>query len=163
MAIRKVKVVTLLIVAVLVGLSISIIYAASSIPVTQQKEAFTKKMDAKRQEIYNNLGLTNEQRKLLEENKNKHREQTKALFAQLHQKMASLRQELENSELNMQEIYQTNNELKQLQAQMLDNRLERILEVRKILTLGQFKKFEDKMNERMEHFKNKREGNKKEF
>jgi len=163
MAMRKVKVVTLLIVAVLVGLSTSIIYAASPIPRAQQKEAFMKKMDAKRQEIYNNLGLTNEQRKLLEENKNKHREQTKALFAQLRQKMNSLRQELEKSELNIQEIYQTNNELKQLQAQMLDNRLERILEVRKILTPEQFKKFEDKMNERTEHFKNKRGRNMEEF
>jgi len=160
---RKVKVVTLLIVAVLVGLSTSIIYAASPIPLAQQKEAIMKKMDAKRQEIYNDLGLTDEQRKLLEENENKHREQTKALFTQLRQKMNSLRQELEKSELNMQAIYQTNNELKQLQAQMLDNRLERILEVRKILTPEQFKKFEDKMNERMGHFKNKRERNKEEF
>ena len=69
--------------------------------------------------------------------------------------MASLRQELEKSQLNMQLVYQINNELKLLEAQILDNRLERILEVRKILTPEQFKKFEDKMNERMEHFKNK--------
>ncbi|MGA2775813.1 MAG: periplasmic heavy metal sensor [Candidatus Omnitrophota bacterium] len=160
---RKVKVVTLLIVAVLVGLSASIIYAASPTPTTQQKETFMKKIDAKRQEIYNDLGLTNEQRKLLEENKNKYREQTKALFAQMRQKMTLLRQKLEKSELNIQEIQQTNNELKQLQAQMLDNRLERILEVRKILTPEQFRKFEDKMNERMEYFKNKHERNKEEF
>ncbi len=160
---RKVKVVTILIVAILVGLSTSIIYASSSIPAAQQKEAFMKKMDAKKQEIYNDLGLTNEQRKLLEENKNKHKEQTKALFTQMRQKMTSLRQELEKSELNMQEIYQTNNELKQLQVQMLDNRLERILEVRKILTPEQFKKFEDKTNEHIGHFKNKRERNKEEF
>ena len=157
---RKVKVVTLLIVAVLVSLSAYIIYITLSIPVVQQKEAFIKKMDAKRQEIYNDLGLTDGQRKLLEENKNKHREQTKALFTQLRQKMTLLRQELEKNELNMQEIHQTNNELKQLHAQMLDNRLERVLEVRKILTPGQFKKFEDKMNEHMGHFKNKRERNK---
>ena len=160
---RKVKVVTILIVAILVGLSTSIVYAASPIPVTQQKEAAIKKMDTKRQKIYDDLGLTVEQRKLLEENKNKHKEQTEALFAQLRQKMTLLRQELEKSELNIQEVYQTNNELKQLQAQMLDNRLERILEVRKILTPEQFKKFEIKMNERMEYFKNKRERNKEEF
>jgi len=157
---RKIKVVTLLIVAVLVGLSTSLIYAASPTPAAQQKEAVMKKFDAKRQEIYNNLGLTDEQKKLLEENKNKHREQTRALFTQLRQKMTLLRQELEKSELNMREIYQANNELKQLQAQMLDNRLERILEVRKILTPEQFNKFEDKMNERREHFQNKRERNK---
>ena len=145
MSTRKVKIVTILIVAVLVSLSVYIIYITSPIPAVQQKEAFMKKMDAKRQETYNDLGLTDGQRKLLEENKNKHREQTKALFTQLHQKMTLLRQELEKNELNMQEIHQTNNELKQLHAQMLDNRLELILEVRKILTPAQFKKFEDKM------------------
>ena len=160
---RKVKVVTFFMVGALIGLSVSVIYAAPAIPATQQKEAFVKKMDTKRQKIYNDLGLTEEQRRLLEENKNRHREQTKALFTQLCQKMNALRQELEKSELNMQEIYQVNNELKQLQTQMLDNRLERILEVRKILTPEQFRKFEDKMNERMEHFKNKRERNKEEF
>ena len=160
---RKVKFVTLLIVPVLVGLSASIIYAASPNPAAKQEEAFIKKIDAKRQEIFNDLGLTDGQRKLLEENKNKHREETKVLFTQLRQKMTLLRQELEKSELNMQAIYQINNEVKQLQAQMLDNRLERILKVRKILTPEQFKKFEDKMNERMEHFKNKHERNKEEF
>ena len=152
---RKVKFVTLLIVPVLVGLSASIIYAASPNPAAKQEEAFIKKIDAKRQEIFNDLGLTDGQRKLLEENKNKHREETKVLFTQLRQKMTLLRQELEKSELNMQAIYYINNEVKQLQVQMLDNRLERILKVRKILTPEQFKKFEDKMNERMEHFKNK--------
>ena len=100
---------------------------------------------------------------MLEENKNKHREETKVLFTQLRQKMTLLRQELEKSELNMQAIYYINNEVKQLQVQMLDNRLERILKVRKILTPEQFKKFEDKMNERMEHFKNKHERNKEEL
>ena len=154
---RKVKCVTLLIVAVLAGLPASVVHAASPVPAVQQKEEFTKKTDARRQEIYDDLGLTGEQRKLLEENKNKHREQTKALFTQMREKMTFLRQELEKKELDMQTVYQTNNELKRLQAQMLDNRLERILEVRKILTPAQFKKFGDKMNERIGHFKDKRE------
>ena len=163
MVMRRAKVVAILIVAVLVVLSASVIYAALPIPEVQQKEAVIKKIDAKRQEVYSNLGLTSEQKKLLEENKNKHREQTKALFTQMRQKIASLRQELEKNELNMQVIYQTNNELKKLQAQMLDSRLERILEVRKILTPEQFKKFENKMNERMEYLKNKHERNKEKF
>lgn len=157
---KKVKIVTVLVVAVAAGLSTSVIYAASSIPADKQKDAFVKKMDAKQQEIYKELGLSDEQKKLLEENRNKHREQTKALFTEMRQKMASLRQELEKSELNMQAIYQTNNDLKQLSAQMLDNRLERILEIRKILTPEQFKKIEDKMSERMGHFKDKRQTSK---
>ena len=156
---RKAKVTVFLVIAVL-GLSASITYAASLTPATRQKEESIKRMDAKRLQLYKDLGLSDEQRKLLEENKNKHREQTKALFVQLRQKTILLHQELEKSELNIQAIYQTNNELKQLEAQMLDNRLERILEVRKILTPEQFKKFTDKMNESGEYFKNKRQGNK---
>ena len=155
---RKVKVVPILIITVLAGLSAYIIYTSALIPIARQKEGSMKKIDAERHRIYNDLALTTEQRRFLEENKNKHRDQTKALFTQLRQKMVLLRQELEKSELNMQEIEQTNNELKQLQTQMLDNRLERILEVRKILTSEQFKKFEDRINDRLGHFKNRREG-----
>jgi Spy/CpxP family protein refolding chaperone len=117
-----------------------------------------KKTDNKWQEMYKDLGITDEQKKLLEANQTKHREQTKALYAQMRQKGTLLQQELEKKELNMQVITQTNNEIKQIQAQMLDDRLESILEVRKILTPEQFKKFEDKINERMEHFKNQSRG-----
>jgi len=154
---KKTKAVIFLIVAVLIGLSAYAIYTVLPISTAQKKESFMRKIDAKQQEIYNHLRLTDEQKKLLEKNKNKYREQTKTLFTRMRQKMDSLRQELEKSELNMQVIGQINNELKQLQSQMLDNRLEHILEVRKILTPGQFKEFEDKMNERLEHFKSERE------
>ena len=162
MDMRKFKIVMFLIIAVS-GLSICASYADSSVPLPQQKEAVREKADVLQRELYQDLGLTNEQKKLLEENKNKHREQARAIFTQIHQKMDTLRQELEKNELNMQVIYQTNNELKQLETRMLDDRLEHILEVRKILTPEQFKKFGDKMNERREYFKNKRERNREEF
>lgn len=149
---RKVKFVTFLIPAVLIGLSAYMIYTTSLTPTAWRSDTFRKRIDAKRQEIYSNLGLTDQQKKLLEENKNRYRGQSRALYAQMRQKMNSLRQELEKSEFDIQKIYQINNELKQLQAQMVDNRLESILEVRKILPPGQFKKFEDKMNERMGRF-----------
>ena len=162
MSMRKVKIVLFSIIAVS-GISICVSYADSSVPLPQQKEAVVEKADVSQRKLYQDLGLTSEQRKLLEENKNKHREQARVIFAQIRQKMDSLRQELEKSELNMQVIYQTNNELKQLETRMLDDRLEHILKVRKILTPEQFKKFGDKMKEHREHFKNKRERNKEEF
>ncbi len=151
---RKLNLLAILTIAAL-SVSVPAGYAASPTPANGQKSSFLQKMDTKRKQLYDELGLNNEQRKLLEANKDKHREQTKALFSQIHQNMDLLRQELEKNELDMQAIYKTNNELKELQAQMFDNRLERILEVRKILTPEQFKKFEEKMNKRMSHFKNR--------
>ncbi len=154
MTVRKGKINALLIITIMI-LLVSIIYVVSSVPKFQQGKSFMKKMDAKRQQLYNDLGLTNEQRKLLEENKSKHREQAKALFNQIHENTVLIGQELQKDELNMGKIYQINNELKKLQAQMLDDRLEGMLEVRKILKPEQFKKFEAKMDGRMGHFKNK--------
>ena len=158
MGMRTIKLATVLIIAV-AGISIRSGYADTPLSGPQPKDAVAKKSGTKQQELYNDLGLTDQQRKLLDENRNRHREQAKALFTQMRQKMALLRQELEKNELNMQAVYQANNELKQLQAQMLDGRLERVLEVRKILTPEQFKKIEYKMNGRMERFKNRRERN----
>ena len=62
-----------------------------------------------------------------------------------------IRQELQKDQLNMDSINQINSELKNLQAQILDRRLEGILEVRKVLTPEQFKKFTDRTEERKVH------------
>lgn len=131
------------------------LYAAGPANLSAREETFDQKMDVKLQNLYDELGLTKEQRKQLDENKTSHRFETKQLILQFRQKMDLLRLELEKSELNMQIIYQTNNELKQLQNKMLDIRLQRILEIRKILTPEQFKKFQDSMNERRERHWNK--------
>lgn len=121
--------------------------AALSVPVSY----------ASMQQSSNGLNLTNEQKKLLEENRNKQRGQKKLLFEQMGEKTALIRQELQKDELNMDKIHQINTELKNLQAQILDERLEGILEVRKILTPEQFKKFIAKTQARPGHFKNKLE------
>ena len=59
--------------------------------------------------------------------------------------------------LNIGKITQINNELKILSAQMLDRKLEGILEVRKILTPEQFKKFMTKTEGWHERFGRKRD------
>jgi Spy/CpxP family protein refolding chaperone len=111
----------------------------------------------RQQRLYKDLGLTKEQKQSLEENKNKNKEQMKALFQNMREKTALVRQELQKEQLDMVKITQLNNELKQLQAQMLDYKLQSILEVRKILTPEQFRKFSAKMEKRAGHFKDKRE------
>ena len=103
------------------------------------------------------LNLSDTQKKLLEENKKVRREEMKSLFSQMKEKKEAIRNELQKAELNIGKITQINNELKILSAQMLDHKLEGILEVRKILTPEQFKKFMAKMGQRQEHFKEKRD------
>lgn len=125
---------------------------------SDKEKVWVQKKEAKRQELYKELNVSEEQRKALEENKNKHREQMKALFNEMKEKKTLIRQELQKDTLDMAKINQVNGDLKKLQAQMLDYRLQHVLEVRKILTPEQFKKFMAKMEEKMGHFKNKHKG-----
>ncbi len=149
---RKVRIAALLAIGALC-LSAPALYAATNDTAPAQEKGFTKKMEAKRQQLYKELNLSDEQKKLLEENRNKHKEQMKALFSQMKEERLLIRDELKKDTLDTGKIYQINNELKKMQGQLLDYRLESILEVRKILTPEQFKKFAAKIEERAEHFK----------
>ncbi len=142
------KKINMLLVVCVLALCSPAIYAYPNDTGHARGKEFKEKVEAKRQELYKDLNLTDQQKRALEENKNKRREQTKALFNEMKEKRQLLSQELQKDELNMEKINQANNELKNLQAQMLDNRLASILEVRKILTPEQFKKFIGKMEER---------------
>lgn len=138
------------------GLLSGVVYASASDNDSKEKKAFAEKRDGKRQQFYKDLNLTQEQKKALEENKNKNREQMKTLFAGMKEKKALIREELQKDELNMEKINQVQNELKALQTQMIDHRLEGILEVRKILTPEQFKKFLTKMEDQKGRDKHKK-------
>ncbi len=149
------KIIMILVIAAL-ALSSAVIYAADTANM-QQDKAVSKKWEAKRQELYKELDLTVDQQKALEENKKKHMGETKTLFGQMKETRSKIRQELQKDTLDMTKLTQLNNELKNLQVQMLDRKLEGILEVRKILTPEQFKKFTEKMEARKGHFKGKHE------
>lgn len=154
---KKIGVIAVSLIAIL-ALASSAACAQSSGASGEQKKAFMEKKEAKRQELYKELNLSEEQKKLLEENRNKHKERMKTLFAGMKEKMTFMRQELQKDTLDTAKINQTNNELKKLQTDMLDYRLDRILEVRKILTPEQFKKFMSKIEEPAGRFKNKHKG-----
>jgi len=138
-----------------VGLLAFFVYMPLTAPDPRNEKAFNRRMEAEQQQLYRELGLTEGQKKMLQENRNKHREKARALFAQARDKMDLIRQELQEDELDMERIYRINNELKNLQAQMFDDRLEDILEVRKILTPEQFEEFDAKMKKRIGHPRDK--------
>lgn len=154
MFIHKFKLIIFLSISAL-ALITPLVYASSNLPERkpQRGNEFKEEMEARRNQFYEGLGLTDGQKKVLEENRKKYREKEEALFREMREKMELIRSELQNDTLNMEIIYQINNEIKKTQAQMLDDRLEGILEVRKVLTPKQFKMFNAKMEERYRHFR----------
>ena len=129
------------------------VFASAMIP--SQKDTAVKEDGAARQKLYADLKLTKEQEALLAQNRSKRKEETSALFTQMRENMATMRQALEADTLDMQKIQQVNGKLKEIQAKVIDSRLEGILEVRKILTSEQFKKFLTRRDERANRFRNK--------
>jgi Spy/CpxP family protein refolding chaperone len=112
--------------------------------------------------IIKDLNLTPEQQQLLDKNRTQNREKERRLRDEIFEKKNLLREELSQPEFNMNEIKQIHNEIKALLAQVEDNRLDGILEVRNILTAEKFREFHQKMGkhmaERYRHHKMPRPG-----
>ena len=106
-----------------------------------------EKWEEKVKEMNKQLGVTQEQEQKLKEHREKNQAQMKALKDKLKEKREAIRQELEKTDFNEAQVKAIQNEIKTLQNQKEDIRLEGILEVRKILSQEQFKKFSEKMKE----------------
>ncbi len=104
-------------------------------------EEMREKMKARMLAVFKQLDLTPEQEEQLKAHRKNHREQGREFRESLRAKKEAIRNELQKEELNMEKIYKIHNELKGLLSNKADHRLEGILEVRKILTAEQFRKF----------------------
>jgi Spy/CpxP family protein refolding chaperone len=100
------------------------------------------------------LNLSPEQENKLKENREAHRAQMESLYSQIKTKREEIRTELGKAEFDENKIRQIHAELKDLRSQAEDMRLNAIIEVRKILTVEQFNKF----NELRKQFKKERWG-----
>jgi len=107
------------------------------------KEEHRKEWQEKKAKMYEKLGLTDEQKQALKVHKENHRSETKALRKQIKEKRKAFRQALEDPTTDESAIMAANNEVKALTNSLADDRLNGILEVRKILTPEQFKKFNE--------------------
>lgn len=114
-----------------------------------------ERMQAKCGELYKELGLSGEQKKMLDENKAKNKDAMKETFSQMKEKRELMKEELQKEEINTAKVTEINNELKALQSKMQDAKLSSILEVRQILTPEQFKKFSEKVDKRKGDFRKK--------
>jgi protein CpxP len=120
-----------------------------------------------KERVFQELNLAPEQKKQLEVNRSAQRQETEKLFNAIKQKQEQLRQALNNSETTQSSIAPLANEIKSLQAELLDNRIRGILAVKAILTPEQFAKFQEMAKNRQEkkgeRFRNKRQEGKGDF
>jgi len=106
-----------------------------------RSDEMREKMKVKMLEVFKQLDLSPEQETQLKTHRKNHRGQAGEFRESLKAKKEAIKNELQKEELNMENIYKIHNELKGLLSTKADHRLEGILEVRKILTAEQFRKF----------------------
>jgi len=96
--------------------------------------------------IFSQLNLTDEQKKQLEDNKKQHRTKMEAARKQLKLEKQAIQHELMKPQLDLGKINEIHAQIKSLQNQMEDIKLNSILEVRSILTSDQFTQFVNLMH-----------------
>ncbi len=116
-----------------------------------------EKMEKNTETIYNQLNLSESQKKQLDENKLHSREKRKTLYEKMRSYKQALNQEIMKPQLDMAKIDEIQRSIKTLQAQMVDDRLESILAVRKILTAEQFTQFITQVEKSRQEFRGKEE------
>ena len=102
---------------------------------------WAKHGDHDKGDFFQKLNLTEDQKKQLEGIWQKQMEAKKATFEQIEVNGVALNKELTQPTLDMNKINELQGQLKTLQAQMVDNRLNSMLEIKKILTPEQFGKY----------------------
>jgi Spy/CpxP family protein refolding chaperone len=111
--------------------------------------------------VVEDLGLTEEQQEQMKE----HRDQNHQKMRETHEKMRQARQalktELEKEKSNNKAINEISTSLKTMQADMVDNRIKSILELKEVLTYEQFKQFGEKTRKLHEKGKEFRQKNKR--
>jgi Spy/CpxP family protein refolding chaperone len=118
----------------------------------EDKGGSDKKWEEKREErgkkMAKELGLSADQEQQLKDSRKAHREKGEEFRKEMQGKREAMKAELEKPSLDMSRINSLQAEIKDLQGKMDDNRLDGILQVRKILTADQFKKFDEMIAKR---------------
>jgi len=119
------------------------------------------KKEGKMDKIMQELGLTDEQKEKLKEMKDAQRESGKEIRAQQREKREEMRKELEKTEPDLTKINKLIDEMAELDKQKTKNRVQGILDMKKVLTPEQYKalneKFHEKMKEKKKFWQRKRQ------
>jgi len=91
--------------------------------------------------ILNKLGLSEEQKKQLDDNRAKDKKEMRELFEKMLLYRDMLTTELVKPKLDMYKIYRIQSDIRATQNRITDKRLNAVIGVRKIMTWDQFKKY----------------------
>lgn len=106
--------------------------------------------------IFKELDLTSEQQAKLTENRQAQYEKTKELFKAIKEREEKLREVFNDPKATRITVESVVKEIKSLQAELIDNRVNGILAVRTILTPEQFAKFNQMIKKRKGEMKEHR-------
>ena len=110
-----------------------------------EKGEYKERMKEKREKFAEELGLTDEQKEEMKELKETSREKKKELRQGLKEKRGELRNELNVYDSNTRKVRSLVSEVKDLQGELIDLRVQSIMDTKEILTEEQFGKFTAKM------------------
>lgn len=105
--------------------------------------------------MFRELNLTSEQQQKLEDNRKAQREGMMKLRASIKEKYAQLQKDLKDQAVTKAAVTPLVNEIKSLQAQLVDNRINGIFAVKEILTPEQFAKFQQQAGQMKERMKSR--------
>lgn len=145
--------------SIIIGLAI--VFLMVSAVYAQIQCEHKQRGEGQRGGVFKELKLTPEQQKKLEENRKAQREEITKLRMAIKEKQQKLQEELKNPVVTKAAVEPIVNEIKSLQAQLIDHRISGIFAVKEILTPEQFAKFQQMtgrwQENRKEYFQNWRE------
>jgi Spy/CpxP family protein refolding chaperone len=145
----------------LIIIGLAVVFLATGTVYAQMPGQRQKPPDEYRGRIAKELNLTQEQEVKLETNRKAQRQEVNKLLTAIKEKQAKLGEELKKPGVTRASIQVLANEIKTLQAQLIDSRINGIFAVKQILSPEQFDKFgqmtEKRQQNRKEHFSNWRE------
>ncbi|MBU0503242.1 MAG: periplasmic heavy metal sensor [Candidatus Omnitrophota bacterium] len=134
----------------MVIISLVVFFVMAGVVYAQPKGERRKEGDVPKASILKELNLTTEQNTLLEANREAQREESIRMHSAMKEKMAKLQEELKNSAVTRAAIEPLANEIKGLQSQLIEHRVNGIFAVKEILTPEQFVKFQQLIEEHKE-------------
>jgi Spy/CpxP family protein refolding chaperone len=140
MGITKARIIGVLMTAVL-ALSVPVVYADNGNGGNFRDGHWGKQCHYMKGKSCHKLNLTDDQKKQLKDIWQKQREAMKATFEQIKANREALTNELLQTTPDVNKINDLKSKMEALGAQMLDNRINSDLEVKKILTAEQFAKY----------------------
>lgn len=133
------------------GIGCAVLLAASLAGAERNAMGDSVREDGMREKMKVELNLTKEQQKKLDTHRIEQRAAMEKSMLVIKEKREELKGALEQPKLNRIALQKINDELKDAQNEMADQRLEGILYVRDVLTPEQFKKFLSLAPEMKEH------------